>query len=115
MGEEHCAKLALFCNVPVDLVIEEPDVKHSIYEVPLELAQHGLDAKVLDLLRFTPTELDLTEYRRWLDGVLHPTRHCTVALVGKYATHKDAYKSFTSRSITPASPAIATSRASVES
>ncbi len=43
MEEEHFKKLSMFCNVPRDCVIEELDVKNSIYEVPLELARQGLD------------------------------------------------------------------------
>ena len=93
MEEEHFKKLSMFCNVPRDCVIEELDVKNSIYEVPLELARQGLDLKVLELLRLEPGELDLDDYRVWLDGVLHPETECTVAVVGKYIRHQDAYKS----------------------
>ena len=74
-------------------MFEELDVKNSIYEVPLELARQGLDLKVLELLRLEPGELDLDDYRVWLDGVLHPETECTVAVVGKYIRHQDAYKS----------------------
>lgn len=48
---------------------------------------------MLELLRLEPGELDLAEYRSWLDGVLHPEDECTVAVVGKYIKHQDAYKS----------------------
>lgn len=93
MEPEHFKKLSMFCNVPEDSVIEELDVRNSIYEVPLELARQKLDLKVLSLLRLEPGELNLTEYRNWLAGVLHPERECTVAVVGKYIKHQDAYKS----------------------
>ncbi len=93
MDPDHFRKLSMFCNVPEDYVIEELDVQNSIYEVPLELAAQKLDLKVLELLRLEPGELDLTEYRTWLDGVLHPKTECTIAVVGKYIKHQDAYKS----------------------
>ena len=93
MEEEHKKKLSCFCNVPERYVIEELDVQNSIYEVPLELARQGLDDKVLELLRMERPAADLDEYKKWLDGVLHPTTKCTVAVVGKYIRHQDAYKS----------------------
>ena len=93
MEEEHLKKLSLFCNVPRSCVIEELDVKNSIYEVPLELERQKLDLRVLELLRLDPREIDLAGYRTWLDGVLHPTRKCRIAVVGKYIRHQDAYKS----------------------
>ena len=93
MEAEHIKKLSLFCNVPERYCIEELDVQNSIYEVPLELASQGLDQKVLELLRLEKPALDLTSYRRWLEGVLNPQKKCTVALVGKYIRLQDAYKS----------------------
>lgn len=93
MEEDHLKKLSLFCNVPLSCVIEELDVKNSIYEVPLELERQGLDTKVLELLRLDAGDLKLEDYRTWLDGVLHPRKMCTIAVVGKYIRHQDAYKS----------------------
>ena len=93
MAEEHLKKLSLFCNVPRSCVIEELDVKNSIYEVPLELERQKLDLRVLELLRLPVREIALDRYRAWLDGVLHPTRKCRIAVVGKYIRLQDAYKS----------------------
>ena len=93
LEEDHFKKLSMFCNVPTRYVVEELDVKNSIYEVPLELARQELDLKVLELLNMEPGTLDLDSYRQWLDGVLHPQKECTVAVVGKYIKHQDAYKS----------------------
>ncbi len=93
LGEDHLRKLSLFCNVPVTQVIEELDVKNSIYEVPLELERQRLDRKVLQLLHLEEKTLQLDQYRVWLDGVLHPQNSCTIAVVGKYARIQDAYKS----------------------
>ena len=93
MEEEHLNKLSLFCNVRRNCVIEELDVQNSIYEVPLELEQQKFDTRVLELLHLDPRTIDLDEYRAWLDGVLHPQTKCTIAVVGKYIRHQDAYKS----------------------
>ncbi len=93
MEEDHFHKLALFCNVPLDMVIEERDVQNSVYEVPLELAVQGLDRKVLQLLRLEERELDMAGYQEWLTQALHPEHKVKIAVVGKYAKCKDAYKS----------------------
>ena len=93
MEEEHFQKLALFCNVPRDCVIEELDVKNSIYEVPPELAEQHLDEKVLELLHLDTRKLDMDGYSQWLKSVLTPKLECTIAVVGKYIKHQDAYKS----------------------
>ena len=93
MAEEHRRKLSLFCNVPQDLVIEEEDVKHSIYEVPQELAERRLDEKVLRLLELPVNAPRMDDWNDLLDRVLHPASSCRIALVGKYAGLRDAYKS----------------------
>ena len=93
MQKEHLSKLALFCNVDPDLVIEEQDVKHSIFEVPLELAGHGFDTKVLKLLDLPAGELVMDEWNDMLDATLHPQHSVNIAVVGKYMSLKDAYKS----------------------
>ena len=93
MEKEHLDKLSLFCNVRRNCVIEELDVQNSIYEVPLELEEQQFDTRVLELLHLEPREIDLAGYKTWLDGVLHPKTECTIAVVGKYIRHQDAYKS----------------------
>ena len=93
MEDEQRRKLSLFCNVPDEFVIEERDVQHSIYEVPQELAERGMDAKVLELLRLPVKESHLDDWHELLNRVLHPERTCRIALVGKYAGLRDAYKS----------------------
>ncbi|MBR4371110.1 MAG: CTP synthase, partial [Victivallales bacterium] len=93
MADEQRRKLSLFCNVPDEMVIEECDVQHSIYEVPQELADRGMDVKVLELLRLPLTDSHLDDWHELLDRVLHPEKTCRIALVGKYAGLRDAYKS----------------------
>lgn len=91
--DEQRRKLSLFCNVQDEMVIEEQDVQHSIYEVPQELAERGMDVKVLELLRLPLRESKLDDWHWLLDRVLHPVKECRIAMVGKYAGLRDAYKS----------------------
>ncbi|MBR0459798.1 MAG: CTP synthase [Victivallales bacterium] len=93
MEDEQRRKLSLFCNVPDAMVIEEQDVQHSIYEVPQELADRDMDAKVLQRLSLPLRERHLDDWHSLLERVLHPVRACRIAMVGKYAGLRDAYKS----------------------
>jgi len=93
IAEEQRRKLSLFCNVPDEFVIEEQDVQHSIYEVPQELADRQMDTKVLELLRLPATERKMDDWNELLSRVLHPQKECRIAMVGKYAGLRDAYKS----------------------
>ena len=94
MEEEHKKKLALFCNVKREMVIEELDVKHSIYEVPLELAAQNLDTSILQLLDLPARKIDLSDWKQMLHDVLNPVNgEVTIAVVGKYISLRDAYKS----------------------
>ena len=94
MEEDHKKKLALFCNVRREMVIEELDVKHSIYEVPLELEKQGMDRSVLRLLGLPENHLDLSSWQTMLHTVLNPENGIVnIAVVGKYISLRDAYKS----------------------
>lgn len=94
MEEDHRQKLALFCNVRKENVIEELDVKNSIYEVPLDLAKQGVDTCILKLLALPERPSDLSEWKKMLSTVLHPLKgEVEVAVVGKYISLRDAYKS----------------------
>ena len=93
MAEEHRKKLSLFCNVPLDRVIEEQDIKHSIYEVPEELAGQALDLKVLQALYLPARPLMHDQWDYLIERILNPLRTCHIALVGKYIACRDAYKS----------------------
>ena len=94
MSDDHKAKLALFCNVDLDKVIEEKDVEHSIYEVPLELARQDVDVYILEMLNLHVNPLKLEDWRQMVGTLIRPG-HGTVeiAVVGKYISLKDAYKS----------------------
>jgi CTP synthase len=94
MEEEHRTKLALFCNVKKDMVIEERDVDNSIYEVPVELAKQNLDKKILELLNLPENELKLEDWQEMVDTVISPANGSVdIAVVGKYISLRDAYKS----------------------
>jgi CTP synthase len=86
-------KLSMFCSVSEKAVIEERDVEHTIYEVPLMLHAEGLDQLVCDLLHLQTPEPDLADWQKFVDRVVCPKRHVKIAVVGKYMDVRDAYKS----------------------
>ncbi|MGB0132926.1 CTP synthase [Dokdonella sp.] len=85
-------KIALFTNVPEKAVISAVDVD-IIYRLPLWLHQQGLDDIVLDRLNFKAKPADLGEWKAAVEAIEHPKDEVTIAIVGKYVEHKDAYKS----------------------
>jgi CTP synthase len=93
MTDEMRRKISLFCNVPVQAVIEEKDVDHSIYEVPLVLTRQGLDDQILDRLALEAPAPDLSSWEEIVDRIVRPTGEVEIAVVGKYITLQDAYKS----------------------
>ncbi|MDE0738330.1 MAG: CTP synthase [Planctomycetota bacterium] len=93
MEDDHRRKIALFCNVPVDAVIEERDVDHSIYEVPMVLREQKLDSQILSHLQLPEGSGDLAEWKEMVDTVCNLTRTTEVTVVGKYIELTDAYKS----------------------
>ncbi len=87
------AKIALFCNVDEDAVIEARDVK-DIYEVPVLFQEQGLDKITLRLLELRCEEGDLTQWRKnVVERALHPAGCVRIVVVGKYVELHDAYKS----------------------
>ena len=86
-------KIALFCNVPREAVIEERDKDFSIYEVPLSLQSNRLDDIILRRFGITAPAADLEEWHEILHRLRNPEHEVSIALVGKYAEHRDAYKS----------------------
>jgi CTP synthase len=86
-------KIALFCNVPIEAVIEEKDKDFSIYEVPLSLVENKLDHLIVDRLKLPAGKLELDDWRELLQRLRNPDHEISIAVVGKYAEHRDAYKS----------------------
>ena len=86
-------KIAKFCNVSVNAVIEARDA-NSIYEVPLLMQKEELDKVVLEKLGLSAkTTPNLDSWKNFLSKVENPTKSVTVGLVGKYVELKDSYKS----------------------
>ena len=86
-------KIALFCNIDRKAVIEERDREFSIYEVPISLNNNGLDDLIVRRLGLKAGTLDISDWREMVDRIVHPTTEVTIAVVGKYMKHRDAYKS----------------------
>ena len=86
-------KIALFCNVKAEAVIEAPDAS-TIYEVPLLMMNEKLDLIVLKKLNITGFhEPDLSKWKEFLDKLKYPKSKITIGLIGKYVELQDAYKS----------------------
>jgi len=86
-------KIALFCNVKTEAVIEAMDAS-SIYEVPMLMLQEGLDVIVLKKLRINGYAApELTKWKGFLDKLKYPKTKVTIGLIGKYIELQDAYKS----------------------
>jgi CTP synthase len=93
LNDEIKRKIALFCNVKADAVIEAADAA-TIYEVPILMLREKLDLIVLKKLNITNyQEPDLIKWKQFLDKVRHPAKKVTIGLIGKYIELQDAYKS----------------------
>ncbi len=90
--ESDRRKIALFTNVEEKAVISAVDAD-SIYRIPLLLHEQGLDEIVVNKLRLNAPPADLTEWHKVVEALSHPTAEVTIAIVGKYVEHSDAYKS----------------------
>jgi len=93
LGSDIRRKVARFCNVERDAVIESMDAS-TIYEVPLLMQKEGLDKVVLRKLGLEDnTEVKLEQWNAFLTGLQNPKQEITIGLVGKYVELQDAYKS----------------------
>lgn len=93
MERDHAEKIALFCNVPKECVIEELDAKPNIYQIPVMLHNQRLDDIICRRLGLEPRQSDLKEWRQMLDVLDNPEHSVEVAVVGKYITRQSAYES----------------------
>ncbi|MEI6219459.1 MAG: CTP synthase, partial [bacterium] len=94
MGKDHKEKLALFCNVHKNLVIEEMDVANSIYEVPIELSKQDADVYLMEMLNLHVNPLVIDDWKAMLETLIHPGNGAVeIAVVGKYISLRDSYKS----------------------
>jgi CTP synthase len=93
LSEELRQKLALFCNVKREAIIQSIDVD-TIYDVPLKMLEEGLDKVVLNKLQLQPKKtLDLTRWNEFLYKFKNPKYSLKIGLVGKYVELQDSYKS----------------------
>ncbi|MGE4182429.1 MAG: CTP synthase, partial [Limisphaerales bacterium] len=86
-------KIALFCNVPYEAVIEAKDVDHSIYEMPLMLQRERVDDLVCRLLHLDAPPADMRSWQEIVRKLIAPAHRVRIAVVGKYIELQDAYKS----------------------
>ena len=92
LSDDIKAKIALFCNVPTEAVITARDVE-SIYEVPLNFHQEGLDDRVVEVLNIWTRAPRLEEWVDLVHSIKHPERSVTIGIVGKYIHLRESYKS----------------------
>ena len=93
MDESIRRKLSLYCNVPTSAVIEELDVQHSIYELPLCLHREHLDTLVLSKLGLPVKDPSLSVWEEIVKRIQAPKHQARIGVVGKYMEVRDAYKS----------------------
>ncbi|MBH46219.1 MAG: CTP synthetase [Flavobacteriaceae bacterium] len=93
LSDDIRKKLALFCNVKPEAVIQSIDVG-TIYDVPIEMLEEGLDKVVLNKLKLkSKSSLDLEEWKVFLKKYKNPKKKVKIGLVGKYVELQDSYKS----------------------
>jgi CTP synthase len=94
LNDELKSKISLFCNVAKEFVIDEKDVDHSIYEVPIELQKQDMSKKICELLNLEPKlPVNLEKWEKLVKTIKNPKGKVTIGVVGKYVNHSDAYKS----------------------
>ena len=94
IGASDRSKIALFTNVEEKAVISALDAD-TIYRIPMMLHEQALDEIVVKKLHLDSKKADLSDWQRVVDRLFSPTNTVTIALVGKYIDHADAYKSLT--------------------
>jgi len=93
LSESIKQKISLFTSVERRCVIEEPDVKDTIYEVPLQFVRQGLDEEIVERLRLAAGPLKLGQWPTMIDTIRNPSGRVRIGVVGKYSELQDAYKS----------------------
>lgn len=92
ISEDIRSKISLFCSLPTDAIFDAPDVD-TIYRLPLLFAEQAIDRYLLEKLNLEAPQSNLTYWQAMVDRVLHPKKTLSIAIVGKYIQHQDAYKS----------------------
>jgi CTP synthase len=92
ISKEVKEKIGLFCNLPADCVFSARDAD-SIYDVPLLLADQGLDDKIVEKLGIWTGRPDLSKWKAMVDVIHKPKHEVKIGIVGKYTDWRDTYKS----------------------
>jgi len=94
LTDDERKKISLFCNVPLNAVIDAVDVE-CIYEIPLIFHKQKLDELILQSLGIAKEEPDLSDWELFVQKAKSPTKTVEIAICGKYVELRDAYKSIT--------------------
>ncbi|CAM0117175.1 CTP synthase [Rhabdochlamydiaceae symbiont of Dictyostelium giganteum] len=86
-------KISLFCSVKREFVMDEVDVKDSIYEVPLSLHEQEVDLKVIEFLKLPLHDINLSHWESMVHKLKNPVKKIKIGVVGKYMQFQEAYKS----------------------
>ncbi|HPQ51891.1 MAG TPA: CTP synthase [Spirochaetota bacterium] len=87
------SKISLFCNLPEENVISAVDITGSIYQIPEMLHDNGYDTVVLKHFGLKPGTLKIPEWKKFITALKNPKRKVRIAVVGKYISLQDAYRS----------------------
>ncbi len=93
LTKELRQKIALFCNVEENSVIDVVDVDATIYEVPMMFAGRELEKIILNKVGLPLNELDISAWKKFVDKIKSPKYEIKVAIIGKYTKYSDSYKS----------------------
>ncbi len=95
LSREMRAKIALFCDVPLENVVEARDIQKTLYEIPLALEKEGIANLVTRVLHLPDREVNLDDWREIVRPLLSPSKSVRIAMVGKYMDLHDSYLSVT--------------------
>jgi CTP synthase len=93
LSKEERSKIALFCNVNENFVIDGLDVDTTIYEVPLLYEKSSMSELILKKMKLSANHLNLNKWSKFVQKIRHPKYEVTVGLIGKYTKYRDSYKS----------------------
>jgi CTP synthase len=93
LSEELRRKIALFCNVEAKAVFASPDVRRTVYELPVLFHEQGLDAEILRRLGFADRRADVSAWQDFLSRLDSPKARVCIGLVGRKNNLDDCYKS----------------------
>ncbi|MFC2091968.1 CTP synthase, partial [Elusimicrobiota bacterium] len=91
LSAEAKKKISLFCNVAEDHVIHQPDVKNTVYEVPLMLIRQKIDKKIFSLLSIRRSSTNIISWEKMVNSMINTSDSVTIGIAGKYTEVKDAY------------------------